>query len=62
MLSICAWCGEPVAGPTRERAGTSHGICRPCLERRLAALAPAPVASVGQQIQRWLRPRSPQPA
>ena len=37
MVLDCAWCGRRIAGPPAA-APRSHGICRPCLEPRLAAL------------------------
>ena len=40
MGQVCAWCHDEIAGSDdRERFGrVSHGICRPCLTERLAAL------------------------
>jgi len=40
MGQVCAWCHDEIAGSDDgERPGrVSHGICRPCLSAKLAAL------------------------
>jgi hypothetical protein len=49
-MSCCAWCEDPIHVPAESAAAedrhraTSHGICRPCLDRQLAALDRRPVA------------------
>ncbi len=32
MTIVCAWCSKEMGGEG-EKAGISHGICRPCKER-----------------------------
>lgn len=32
---ICAWCGAHIRGPLTSDKPTSHGICRPCLEKEM---------------------------
>ena len=52
-MTCCAWCEEPIvvpaeaSGPGAASRAVSHGICRPCLDRQLAALERRPAASRG---------------
>jgi hypothetical protein len=44
MGHVCAWCRDEISasdgGHSRPLDAVSHGICRPCLDARIAALPP----------------------
>lgn len=40
MFIICAWCGHDLG--TKPGHGTTHGICKACLDRELAACSDKP--------------------
>jgi hypothetical protein len=48
---VCAWCEPPVG---ELEPGTTHGICRSCLERQLGRLAPDDDGAVWRNMRHHL--------
>ncbi|MDJ0788457.1 MAG: hypothetical protein QNK05_16750 [Myxococcota bacterium] len=50
-MGVCAWCHQPLVGSAASasaNAPVSHGMCRSCVEQRLAQLpTPAPRPALG---------------
>jgi hypothetical protein len=48
-MYFCAWCNDPIdrsSGLLHDKPAVKHGICRHCLERKLAELSLRPTSQV----------------
>jgi hypothetical protein len=59
MGQVCAWCQDEIGpkGKSPSLGRTSHGICRSCLDARIAALAPTQLRGEPSRSQGLRAPR-----